>query len=240
MLTRLPGGYLTIEEWGRLGVFLAVSVLYLACFFSLGLFASSITDTSASSLVIAIMIWCLMVLAIPNFGNTLAHKIKVVRSAQQMELELSRIWIRDIYEMHKARREGTGKPRNEFSNTNAEFDKLRNDVRSDITGLIFLSMNLTRLSPAGVYTFLSADVAGTGIIDNRKAKDAVIEYKNQVWNRISGNDIIAGDPISFSYKRRSIRDVLMGNGLGNILILLMFTILGYTSAIVAFFRYDVR
>jgi hypothetical protein len=70
---------------------------------------------------------------------------------------------------------------------------------------------------------------GTGMLEERKLKRAVWEYMNAEENGPA-----------FSYQRSSCREVLGQGSLSNYLILILFNVLFFTGAYVAFLRYDAR
>ncbi len=103
------------------------------------------------------------------------------------------------------------------------------DYRNSFNRLVKVSQNITRFSPAAAFTFLATDIMGTGMSEERKLKRAVVQYFGE--DRDNGK---------FSYQRSSIIEALGSGGLSNCLILILFNILFFTGAYVAFLRYDVR
>jgi len=117
---------------------------------------------------------------------------------------------------------------------NSENDKLIADYRNRFNRLVTLFQNITRFSPTAAFTYLATDLMGTGISEERRLKQAVLEYKNLVWNKAK-EDISA-----FSFKRSLIKDVLYFGGLGNLVIIILFNMLFFVATYVTFLRYDVR
>ncbi len=214
------------ENWIKLALFLLSSVIYLAVFFSLGLLISCLNHRSSSSLVISLFVWAIFVFIIPNLGNILARQLVRIPTVQQLELKLEQSWIKKRFEIRKVDdSEGDDSERWEIvRRIRAENDKLTEDYRNRLNSLVRVSQNITRISPAAAFTFLATDIMGTGMLEERKLKRAVLQYN---------------DPV-FSYQRSSSREVLDQGGLSNCLILILFNILFFTGAYVAFLRYDVR
>ncbi len=225
------------EAWLKLGMFLFSSMIYLAIFFSLGLLISSFTTRSASSLVISLFAWTLLLFVIPNLGNILARQFVKIPSVQQLEVRRQQFWIKEVFEAINK-----GKDWKEAeANISSENDKLINNYRSRFNQLVTLSQNITRFSPAAAFTYLATDIAGTGIFEERRLKQAVVEYKSQVWNKPTDSDgNIIGEFPAFSYERRSLTQVLNFSGMSNLLILILFNVLFFAAAYVVFLRYDVR
>lgn len=195
------------EQRAKLGLLLLSSVLYLSFFFSLGMLISSLTHSSASSLVFSLFAWALIVFVAPNLGNAAARQIIRLPSVQQLEMKRQHIWIREVFLTIQAMKKGD-RSRNfnqALKTIHDENDKVIQDYRSLFTGLVSLSKNITRVSPAAAYTYLAADLAETGILEERRVKDAVVAYREQVWNTPtdSGGNLIGEFP-SFSYTRNPL------------------------------------
>lgn len=232
-----PQVQLNGDNWVKLGMFLFSSVIYLAIFFSLGLLISSLTSRSASSLVVSLFAWAMLVFVIPNLGNILARQFVKIASVQQLEVRRQQVWIKEIFE-----RINKGKSWEQAqANISSENDKLINDYRSRFNQLVSLSQNVTRISPAAAFTYLTTDISGTGIYEERRLKQAVVEYKNQIWNKPTDSDgnIIGEFPV-FSYDRSSIIQVLNFSGMSNLMVLMLFNVLFFAGAYVVFLKYDVR
>jgi len=214
-------------------MFLFSSVLYLAVFFSLGLLISCLTHQSSSSLVISLFVWAMLVFLIPNLGNILARQIVRIPTVQQLELKREQIQIKTEIEVDRQ----TWSERTEcLKRADSEREMLTEDYRNRFNRLVKVSQNITRISPSAAFTFLATDITGTGMSEERNLKRAVLEYMDIIedW------DDDKGDRPVFSYKRSSFREVLGPGGLSNCLILILFNILFFTGAHVAFLRYDVR
>jgi len=214
------------ENWLKLGLFLLSSVIYLAVFFSLGLLISCLNHRSSSSLVISLFVWAMLVFLIPNLGNIMARQFVEIPTVQQLELKRQQSSIKRSFEIRKVDdSEGDDSERVEIAiRIRAENDKLTEDYRNRFNRLVKVSQNITRFSPAAAFTFLATDIMGTGMLEERNLKRAVLQYDGPV----------------FSYQRSSSREVLDQGGLSNCLILILFNILFFTGAHVAFLRYDVR
>lgn len=245
LVTLSPQVQMNSEYWLRLGLLLLSALFYLAVFFSLGLFISSISHRSASSLVISLFLWAILVFVIPNLGNILARQLVEIPSVQRLEVRRQQIWIKEVFElnnMSRTSREDIQNALKKVLNTiNSENDKLISDYRNRFNRLVTATKDITRFSPTAAFTFLSTDLAGTGLLEERRLKQAVLQYKNLVWDKPtdSGGNI-KGEFPAFSYQRSSVREVLNAEGLGNLLVLILFNIVAFSAAYVAFLRYDVR
>ncbi len=222
------------QNWAKLGLFLLSSVIYLSVFFSLGLLISCLTHQSSSSLVISLFVWTILVFLIPNLGNILARQLVRIPTVQQLELKREHIQIRRELEVN--REQTTMHERMEaHKRFNSENEMLGEDYRNRFNRLATMSKNITRISPAAAFTFLATDLMGTGMLEERKLKRAVLQYMH-----IAGDWDDKGNRPAFSYQRSSFREVLDQGGLSNCLILILFNVLFFTGAYVAFLRYDAR
>jgi len=190
-------------------------------------------------LVISLFVWAILVFLIPNLGNILARQLVEIPTVQHLELKHRRNWIKGNFERRNAvdsRRKGII-----IIRMMAEIDKLNEDYRNRFNRLVKVSQNITRISPAAAFTFLATDIMGTGMAEERRLKRAVLQSRNTLidWY-MNGNRDEKSKPPVFSYQRSSVKEILGQGGLSNFLILILFNILFFTGAYVAFLRYDVR
>lgn len=230
-VTLSPMVDMNAQDWAKLGLFLLSSVIYLAVFFSLGLFISCLTHRSSTSLVICLFVWAILVFLVPNLGNILARQLVRIPTVQQLELKRKHIQLRTVIEVNKTRSER----RKAFERADSEREMLAEDYRNRFDRLVTVSRNITRISPAAAFTFLNTDIVGTGMLEERRLKRAFLQYKEVLPVSIEGST-----KPTFSYQRSSIKEALVRGGLSNCLIIILFNILFFTGAYVAFLRYDVR
>ena len=248
LVTLSPMVDINARNWAQMGLFFLSSVIYLSVFFSLGLLISCLTHQSSSSLVISLFVWTILVFLIPNLGNILARQFVRIPTAQQVELKREQIEkkfrseynrIKSLFEIKRIpKTQQDFKKRAEVLVLRfaAELDKLDEDYRNCFNSLVRLSQNITRFSPTAAFIFLTTDIMGTGMTEERRLKNAIFLYMNILRNL----DNEKSNRPAFSYQRSSVREVLGQGGLANCLILILFNILFFTGAYVAFLRYDVR
>jgi ABC-type transport system involved in multi-copper enzyme maturation permease subunit len=220
------------QDWAKLGLFLLTSVIYLAAFFSLGLLISCVTHESASSLVVSLFAWAILVFLVPNLGNILARQFVEIPTVQQLELRRRQIAIRAWQEVNLLPDWPERKAR--LERARLEGDQLTEDYRNRFDRLVTLSQSITRVSPTAAFTFLATDLMGTGMLEEGRLKNAVVEYM------FADRDEQERDRPQFNYQRTSCREVLGRGGLNNLLILVLFDLLFFTGTYVVFLRYDVR
>jgi ABC-type transport system involved in multi-copper enzyme maturation permease subunit len=243
-VTLSPMVDMNAQDWAKLGLFLLSGVIYLAAFFSLGILISCLTHRSSTSLVISLFVWTILVFLIPNLGNILARQFVQIPTAQQLDLKRKQIMNRVLFEVKRI-----PKTRPDFEERQmalqlramAEGDKLDEDYRNSINSLVKVSQSITGISPAPAFTLLATDIMGTGVAEERRLKKAAQNYKDIVveWYTDENRDK-GSEPPDFHYRRSSVKEILGQGGLSNFLILILFNILFFTGAYVAFLRYDVR
>jgi len=231
-VTSLPMVQMNTQDWAKLGLFLLSSVIYLAVFFSLGLLISCLTHRSSTSLVLSLFVWAILVFLIPNLGNILARQFVEVPTVQQLELRRRQIAISAWQEVNRLQLVRERMARLERSRS--EQDQVTEDYRNRFDRLVTLSQSITRVSPTAAFTFLATDLMGTGMLEEGRLKNAVVKYM------FGAGDEEGRDRPRFSYQRTSWREVLGRGGLNNLLILVLFNILIFSGAYVAFLRYDAR
>ncbi len=225
-VTLSPMVDINAQNWAKLGLFLLSSVIYLSVFFSLGLLISCLTHRSSTSLVISLFVWAIFVFIIPNLGNILARQLVRIPTVQQLELKLEQSSIKRRFERHRV--DDSQRQEIIFRRIRAENEKFLEDYRNRFNRLVKVSQNITRFSPAAAFTFLATDIMGTGMAEERRLKRAVLQYLKDRDDKMLG------------YQRSSVKEVLGRGGMSNCLILILFNILFFTGAHVAFLRYDVR
>lgn len=231
-VTLQPSVEMSPQNWSRLGLFLLSSVIYLAIFFSLGLLISCLTHQSSSSLVVSLFAWTILVFLIPNLGNILARQFVEIPTVQQLELRRLQIAVSGQMEVNRLPtwRERVAR----LGRTRSEHNQVTEDYRNRFDRLVTLSQNITRVSPTASFTFLATDLMGTGILEERRLKSAVLKYM------FGGEDDEERSRPRFNYQRTSCREVLGQGGMNNLLILVLFNLLFFAATYVAFLRYDVR
>ena len=162
------------QEWGRIVGVSVVSLIYLSIFIALGLFVSSLTNRSATSLVILLLLWVIWVLLIPaTFGTILSgfnqplstQDHSAQRSSQRKEIT-ERYEARGLYDHVPTR----VRPPTDATLLWAEFlnEERRADVRLNKEFLstrihqIQVARELNRISPTAIVQYAVESLAETG------------------------------------------------------------------------------
>ena len=162
------------QEWGRIVGVSVVSLIYLSIFIALGLFVSALTNRSATSLVILLLLWVIWVLLIPaTFGTILSgfnqplstQDYKAQRSSQRKEIT-ERYEARGLYDRVPTR---VQPPTDatllwaEFLNEERGVDhRLNQEFLSTRIHQIQVARELNRISPTAIVQYAIESLAGTG------------------------------------------------------------------------------
>jgi len=226
-----PSIQMDAQNWLKLALVLASSILYLAFFFTLGLLVSCINTRSSSALVISLFLWVLLVFVIPGLGGLAASRMAETQSGQTLYI---RKYLARIERLQQGIEEDGGYGRvTDFP----EMEKLLSDSRARFQRQLILSKTITRISPTAVYTMLATDFAGTGVLERQQHKKTMLSHQ-LVYKQSGGED--GGKPVVFTYKRLPVAEILAGGGLVNLLVILLQNLVVLAAAYVLFLRYDVR
>jgi ABC-type transport system involved in multi-copper enzyme maturation permease subunit len=240
-----PGARFSAGHLGRLGLILVITYLYVAFFLSLGIFISTVTRKAASSLIILLFIWALVVFIIPNLGTLLARQMVDVPSVRALSEKRQQVWTREVLlSIEEGRRAGERSSwAGHVATINEDIDRLEEDYRLKFDRLVRLSKSINRLSPAASFVYAVTDIAGTGISEEMNLKGEVIRYKDsvirQMVSSIASDSPAPGYP-AFGYRARSLGRVFAGGALFDAAWLVFFNILFFALSYVSFVRYDVR
>jgi len=219
--------------FSRLLLLILISLVYLGLFLSLGMYVSALTRKAASSLVILLFLWSLLVFVIPNIGTLVARQMVDVPSVRALNEKRQQIWTREVLLSISGRQNRAAG----FETINAELDRMEEDYRNRFDRLIRLSKNINRLSPTASFVYAATELAGTGIVEEGRLKRDIIRYKDSVFRDLQqGRE----QHEAFSYRYRGLGRVLADGGLFDIAWLVVFNILFYLLGYVAVVRYDVR
>jgi ABC-type transport system involved in multi-copper enzyme maturation permease subunit len=248
-----PGARFSAEHLGRLGLILVITFIYVAFFLSLGIFISTVTRKAASSLIILLFIWALIVFVIPNLGTLLARQMVDAPSVRALSEKRQQVWTREVLLSIGESRQaggptaidipGRGGWAGHVATIHEEIDRLEEDYRLRFDRLVRQSKGINRLSPAASLVYAVTDIAGTGICEEMNLKREVIRYKDSIIRQmiagIASDSPAKGYP-AFDYRPRSLGAVFAGGALFDAAWLVFFNILFFALSYVSFIRSDVR
>lgn len=235
-----PDVRFTAAALGRLGLILALSLLYLGFFLSLGLLVSALTRRAATSVVVLLFVWAVLVFVLPNLGTLVARQFVRVPSVQALSEKREQTWTREV--LLGLKREG-GDMAEHWRTIGRENDRLEEDYRLKFERLVRLSRNLNRLSPAAGFLDAATAIAGTGLDDELRLKAEVVRHKNAIIDRLIDDRLAdrreARYP-AFVFRPRPLGEIFAAGVGFDAVWLAVFNLLAYALAYAGFARYDVR
>ncbi len=245
------------EHLQRLAVLGLVSVLYVSVFFTVGLFFSTMTHRSATSLLLSLAAWVALTLVIPNLASVAARVIAPTPTPEKIMAE-KRAIDREI-DLREERLQLITGSLSYGETTQREREKLEQEgemrkrkwdsfYHEAIKRQISWAQNLGRVSPAAVWVYASTEMMQTGLQDYRKYRDSRSRLQKQLADvaERSANALRRDNP--FDYRQelpalkqsRSDLSVSMDAALNDILILIILNVLFFMMSFAAFLRYDVK
>jgi len=232
-----PAVRFSADQTVRLAVILALSLVYIAFFLSLGILVSALTRRASSSLVILLFAWALLVFVLPNLGTLAARQLVDVPSVRALSEKRQQVWTREVLLGIRGEKDWAAR----VKTISAENDALEADYRVKFDRLVALSKNINRISPVASFVYAATEIAGTGIGEEGAFKREVVRYKDGLIDRtLASPDAGVADTPAFRYAYRPLGDVLTSGALFDIAWLAACGILFFALSYLAFIRYDVR
>jgi len=239
VLQLAPGARFSAGQAVRLGLIMALAVLYLGFFLSLGMLISALTRRAATSVVVLLFIWALLVFVIPNLGTLLARQLVAVPPVRALSEKHQQTWTREILLAIAA----GGDRKQAVETIRRETEQMEEDFRLKFDRLVRVSRDINRVSPAASFLDAASEIAGTGIGEERRLKSEILRYNDAVIGRMLDQWSDAGKNRTypaFAYKPRSVGEAFAGGALFDTAWLIVFNIVSFALAFVAFVRYDAR
>ncbi len=188
------------EDWSRLGLVLMSSFLYIGMFLMLGLLVSSRTNRSTTALMILLFVWVVIVLAVPKVSTIVAGRLRDVPSVQEVQAEKdiasAQLMKEGQERFFQYRREHITELRSQVEETRAkaanEMSRIQQDMFDSIsmkqqeiqaeynkkrTEQFRLAANISRLSPASMYTHAVTGLARTSFDRQERFLAAASAYQ---------------------------------------------------------------
>jgi len=172
-------------------------LLYLMVFFTLGLFVSSRTNRSSSSLFILLFAWVIFIFVVPKLSVMISKYISPVPSVHEVNAQkdafLQQIQGSAPQRFQKWREENPSEDSDEYRE---KIKKFLEELQQDLTAQIdaknkeiedafqakrrtqeSLALNISRISPASAVTFSALSLARTGIHEHERFLNSIKTYK---------------------------------------------------------------
>ncbi len=282
LLLPVLGVPLSGGDWTRLALLILTGYLYLGVFLALSVFVSALTERSASSFLMMLVVWILFVLIIPRTAVLVSGRAVEVPSIDQINYEKnkyrSQLWQEDRekingYWADNPASEDTpmeDRMRN-FRAFMTELGDVREEKARDFEGRLNedrqnreaqqqnVALSVARLSPASAFSLAATDLAGTSLALKRRYTELANAYQDSYATFIRGKTGTSGgfmittrgqqqeepEPIDvtelpvFTYEEPETQ-AFIGEALPDLGLLLIFNVMLFAGAFVAFLRYDVR
>jgi len=234
VLVAQPGIRLVSGDFARLGLLVVAAMLYVALFFALGMLVSTLARTSATALMVLLLLWAGIVFAIPNVGNLVAEQLAPAGSAQTQEMLRRQGFAKNRFLAIQSRGRD---PEGSAAAFNREYDRLVEEHRSKLDATIGMSKNICRLSPAATLTYIFTDLAGTGLEEQRRLNRVLMEFKSRMLER---GRRTAAEPLQFEFRPAGVAEVFQRGALADFSLLALTCAVLFALASIAFVRTDPR
>ena len=254
-------GVFEAEHLSRVVFLVLVACLYIAVFFNIGLFVSTTTIRSDTSLLVCLLVWMISTLAIPNLAPVTARileptpspeKIRAEKAAVQREINLR------ISRLTMASGELSYGQKIEIERVNLEEEAERRKRRWDQyyeerrKRQSSLAAALGRISPSACWTYAAVSLTNTGADAYERfhrarrelGRDFEKSWKDtrETWQKDRSKgwpEITAGELPHLQVKFPDAA-AAVGAALNDTLILVVLNVIFFMLAFTFFLRYDVR
>ena len=210
------GVSLSSEHFLRLGGIICFTFIYLSVFITLGLLVSTVVHREATSLVLCLFIWMIWTLWIPRLALLTTRTIAPTPSEGE----------------HRQMKEQVV-PEHDITEEQREILWSMDDAYiSKIDRQIELGKNLSRLSPLASYVHGSTTLAQTGIPDYQ-------DYRRRFFAWLKRNVRQEGQWDMFVHRPQPLERSFSAVWI-DLQLLLLWNVLLFMGANLAFHRYDVR
>ena len=210
------GVSLSSEHFLRLGGIICFTFIYLSVFFTLGLLVSTVVHREATSLVLCLFIWMIWTLWIPRLALLTTRTIAPAPSeGEHRQMKEQVVTEHDITEEQREIL---------WSMDDAYISKIDRQIA--------LGKNFSRLSPLASYVHGSTTLAQTGIPDYQ-------DYRRRFFAWLKRNVRQEGQWDMFVHRPQPVERSFSAVWL-DMQLLLLWNVLLFMGANLAFHRYDVR
>ncbi|MFA6108471.1 MAG: ABC transporter permease subunit [Candidatus Latescibacterota bacterium] len=178
---------------------LGLALLYLAAIYSLGLLVSCRVSLSSTAITVLLLIWVVLILALPNMAPYVAARITPIPSRESVERE--RVEVQQAMQKRaeamwreEMQRSG-GRGFSVSDSLRAKFEamqkeaeaavqKVEDSYAAKLAGQSRLAGVVARLSPLASFELTAFDLAGAGIDQERRFVESLKTY-GKTWQEYS-------------------------------------------------------
>ena len=183
----IGGVNLTVADGIPILLVILISIGYISVFLFLGIFVSTATKESSTSLVVSLLLWAFLVIIVPRIGGLISSKIITVPGSSEASNEASRQWSEAVRSYNSANPElaqtglsghwSPGEPLERAIVTADAWSKSYDDYRNAMINQVVLARNLTLISPAAVFQYGMESLACSGIFHYKSFFEQVLNFK---------------------------------------------------------------
>ena len=257
---------LEARDWGQLGVIFLIAMVYTSIFIALGLLISSRVNQPEISLTILLLIWVVFVVLTPNTLGSIVSGLKPAQTREEFFIHLreQREGLRERYprpsgfptrEVPPTR--GTEKWAKYIAAEAEMEEKLRGELLKKQIDQIQFARSVARVSPASIVQYAVESLAGTGLSRHLQFVDDVRRYAAQYREFLISADQADRDsphlyfvrqgmsekPVPYSaipkFEDRTVLRESINAAIMDTLLLVLFLVVLFAGALLAFVRVDV-
>ena len=167
MISTSSAVHLNSEAWKRLGIIIAVALVYICLFLALGLLVSIRTRRSSVSLVVLLLAWVIFVIFVPRTLASIASGLSSPISFEELQKRQNQRH-RELWDAYRDRTSGDETPRRTQGRSEYIMKQREQQERSRREHLnqqitqVQQARTVTRVSPAAILQHSLEAFAGTG------------------------------------------------------------------------------
>lgn len=262
-----PAIMLDTTDYVSIFVIDVLSILYVACFFSLGLLVSCRCSEPRTSLILLLMLWTLLILIIPSFTAYSGVILRPTPAPYAIEKQIREIqreeyvraWERT--QLYKEQGESIQSGRQvselrsyqnqivweEIQNVQRRVSRVRNPYTQKLHQQVQLSQVMSYLSPLPAFVYLISDLCYTGNLGDWHFRRSVDRYQSELMNylheRLKVAELSSQPDLDmlpeFGYRELGISEIVQIHW-ASLVCLVLYPILFFLGAYFSFLKYDVR
>ncbi len=281
VLLLFPEVTFAVDNMLAIMALLGLALVYIAAVFSLGMFVSCCSEIASTSITVLLLVWVVLILALPNMAPYMTSQLMPVASRQSIDrekMELRKEGQLKVGVLIRAQQERTGKENvwgdKDFQaemevywqNVEAAAQKVEDSYTVQMQGQAYWSGIVARMSPLTSFNLAAFKLAAAGNEQEKRYVESLGQY-SKTWEEYSDekrkdfdafmeaqrdkggsmsredmerfNTLDLSDYPRFDFDLMDFRDRLNLAYL-DIGLLVMWNILFFMLAYIAFLRYDVR
>ena len=245
------------EILSRISLLVFVSMIYISLFFTLGIFISIVSKKSSTALLIALFVWMVWILVIPNLAPVISRIVSPIPTMQKINAEKAgidqeiRIKIRRISRSMIGYGEEAEKAREELEDERKRRkNKLDKFYQDKLDRQISICEVLSRISPSASFIYATTTLSRTGTNQYRSFQQAYKRFQDD-FRTYAGDlrkDMREGklkegwlhpeELPKFEVRPTSLTEDFQ-KVLFDLLLLIVYTVIFFLGGYLFFLRYDV-